>query len=840
MTRHHPLPFSLGSLLCAFVLLLTAHCSLLTVRAQSATATLSGTVEDQNGAVVPGANVIVLNSGTRLQREATTNDQGYFTIPLLPPNTYTVTVRRDGFAPVQVPNVVLNVGDQKALQIQLKAGDVNATVQVTNEAPIINESPAVGTVVDRQFVENLPLNGRSFQSLIALTPGVVLTKTSFGEQGQFSVNGQRANANYFTVDGVSANAGVSAGLGLVQSAGGALPAFGASGGTNSLVSVDAMQEFRIQTSTFAPEFGRTPGGQVQIATRSGTNEFRGTVFEYFRNDVFDANDWFANSRGLPKPTLRQNDFGGVLGGPIYLPRFGEGGPAIYSGKNRTFFFFSYEGLRLRLPQTQVTLVPSVASRQSAVPQMRPFLDAYPVPNGRVFANGFAEFAASYSDPLNLDASSIRLDHTFNDKLTLFARYNYSPSETTQRGLSSTNVSLNNLSESRFKTQTLTFGATQSVTPTVSNEIRANYTKSEGKGFRLIDNFGGAVPPPDSLLFPPFATSEDSLISFQIIGGRSLNIGKNVNNLQRQINLVDNVSVVKGAHQLKFGVDYRLLLPVDSPRSYDQIVIFIGLTGPAGATTGNTFFVVVGARDTVPLRFTNFSAYGQDTWKATQRLTLTYGLRWDVNPAPKGRDGKDLFTFENLDNPTALSVAPAGTPLYKTTYGNFAPRVGVAYQLSQRPGRETVLRGGFGVFYDLGSGALGNAPSSFPHGRSSALFGVQFPLTAALAVPPPFSLSIPASGMGFVADRDLKLPRVYQWNATAEQSLGANQLVSATYVGAVGRRLLRQKGGAPYPLIYCFYHRKHGHFGLSRDAAPVQTPALRRSASLSLLHVGALD
>src|SRR6266536_3669189 len=189
MTRHHPLPFSLGSLLCAFVLLLTAHCSLLTVRAQSATATLSGTVEDQNGAVVPGANVIVLNSGTRLQREATTNDQGYFTIPLLPHNTYTVTVRRDGFAPVQVPNVVLNVGDQKALQIQLKAGDVNATVQVTNEAPIINESPAVGTVVDRQFVENLPLNGRSFQSLIALTPGVVLTKTSFGEQGQFSVNG---------------------------------------------------------------------------------------------------------------------------------------------------------------------------------------------------------------------------------------------------------------------------------------------------------------------------------------------------------------------------------------------------------------------------------------------------------------------------------------------------------------------------------------------------------------------------------------------------------------------------------------------------------------------------
>jgi hypothetical protein len=344
MTRHHALPFALRPLLlsafCLLLFLINPHSLLITAVAQSATATLSGTVEDQNGAVVPGANVIVLNSGTRLQREATTNDQGYFTIPLLPPSTYTVTVRRDGFAPVQIPNLVLNVGDQKALQIQLKAGDVNATVQVVNEAPLISESPAVGTVVDRQFVENLPLNGRTFQSLISLTPGVVVTGTNGQEQGQFSVNGQRANTNYFTVDGVSANIGSAGQSTLGQAEAGALPGLSAFGSTSNLVSVDALQEFKVLTSTFAPEFGRTPGGQIQILTRAGTNDYHGTLFEYFRNDVFDANDWFNNATRLSKPATRQNDFGGVLGGPLPLPRFGEGGPSFLSGKNRTFFFFS--------------------------------------------------------------------------------------------------------------------------------------------------------------------------------------------------------------------------------------------------------------------------------------------------------------------------------------------------------------------------------------------------------------------------------------------------------------------------------------------------------------------
>src|SRR6266496_5507581 len=234
MMNHRPLLFALRALL------LLALCAL-PFAAHAQSATLSGTIEDQNKAAIPGVQVTIENTGTTLKRETTTNHEGSFTVPLLPPGHYVVTARRDGFAPVQINDVVLNVGDQKALTIELKAGDVNATVQVSSEAALISESPAVATTIDRQFVSNLPLNGRSFQSLLELTPGVTLFKAfnnNNGAGGQFSVNGQRTSANYFTVDGVSANTGITAGNFLGQSGSGQLPGLTALGTTQSLVAVD--------------------------------------------------------------------------------------------------------------------------------------------------------------------------------------------------------------------------------------------------------------------------------------------------------------------------------------------------------------------------------------------------------------------------------------------------------------------------------------------------------------------------------------------------------------------------------------------------------------------------
>jgi outer membrane receptor protein involved in Fe transport len=769
MIRHRPLQFALSSL--QRTALLFALCALpfASVYSQSTTATLSGTVEDEHGAVIPGVNITVINQATGAERQATTNGEGYFVVPLLPPSRYQITAQNQGFTTVRIPEVVLNVGDQKALKIQLKAGDINATVQVVNDAPLINESPTVSTVVDRQFVGNLPLNGRSFQSLISLTPGVVLTKTSpVQEQGQFSVNGQRPNANYFMVDGVSANMGLSNSTGLGQQGGGTTPGLTVLGGTNNLVSVDALQEFKVQTSTFAPEFGRTPGGQISILTRSGTNRFSGTVFDYIRNDALNASDWFNNALRLPKPAERQHDFGGVLGGPII--------------KNRTFFFFSYEGLRLRLPQTKITDVPSLSSRQDprASAAIRRLLSAFPLPNGPEAAGGIAQFAASFSSPSTLDATSIRVDHTVSHKLTLFGRYNHAPSDTVERG---TNASLNQLLPTQLNTQTLTAGATWAITPNFSNDFRANYSRISSNVSFLIDDFGGAVPPPDSL-FSSNLSPQENLFAMFLAGGRNtvFTVGANNRNRQRQVNLVDNLSVITGPHQLKFGIDYRRISPIFEQFRFNEFLIFNDVDQ---AITGRTALISVQSTDSNVLFFTNFSAFAQDMWKITRRLTLTYGLRWDVNPPPTGE--KELFTFTGFDNPATLTLAPQGTPLWETTYSNFAPRIGLAYQLSQEQGRETVLRGGFGVFYDLGTGSTGNVVSGSPYSRFKSLFGETYP--SAQAVPIPFTLD-PPYGFIFIFDPNLKLPRTYQWNITLEQSLGTNQIVSAAYVGASGRRLLR--------------------------------------------------
>src|SRR6266853_1916362 len=278
MTRCRPLSLTIRCLVVS-ALLVACHSLLITAFAQSASATLSGTVEDEHGAVIPGVSITVINNATGAQRQATTNGEGYFVVPLLPPSRYQITAQNQGFTTVRIPEVVLNVGDRKALQIQLKAGDINATVQVVNDAPLINESPAVGTVVDRKLVENIPLNGQSFNTLMLLTPGtVIVSSSSPSNPGQFSINGQRTDGNYFQVDGVGANFGASTQSAVGQSGGGGTQAFNAYGGTASLVSVDAVQEFRVETSSFAPEYGRTPGGQVSISTRSGTNQFHGDVF----------------------------------------------------------------------------------------------------------------------------------------------------------------------------------------------------------------------------------------------------------------------------------------------------------------------------------------------------------------------------------------------------------------------------------------------------------------------------------------------------------------------------------------------------------------------------------
>ncbi len=748
------------------------------LRAQSTNASLTGRVTDPSKSFIADAKLAATSTATNVRYETTTNTSGEYYLANLPPGLYQIEIEKPGFKKLIKPDVNLHVQDALAIGFELTLGSSSESITVeAGVLPVDTASATVSTLVDRTFVEDLPLNGRSFQTLIMLTPGVVITATAFDDQGQFSVNGQRADANYFTVDGVSANFGVTGYFPLLQSAGGALPALTAWGGTNSLVSVDALQEFRLQTSSFAPEFGRTPGGQISIVTRSGSNSFHGTLFNYFRNDVLDAKDWFANFNHLPKPAERQNDFGGVFGGPIL--------------KDKTFFFFSYEGLRLRQPVTQTTAVPDAASRQQAPATMQPFLNAYPVANGASVGPGLGQFNASYSNPSSLDAYSIRLDHIINSKFSLFGRYNYSPSSLKQRGAPFTVTALNTTDFLDSSVHTFTVGLTQAIKSGISNEVRANYSNQRLGSMVALDDFGGAVPPSDSLLFPAGFSSTNGVFLMFIIGAGEYGHGKLATDEQRQVNVVDNLAVTKGSHQLKLGADYRWLAPFSSPFSYQQFIFFSGVTAtPGGAASGTASFAQSTAAESNALLSRNFSFYSQDTWKITPRLTLTYGLRWDINPPLTGKNSaNDPFTVVGLNDPPTMTLAPRGTPLYDTTYGNVAPRVGGAYQLRETANWATVLRGGFGIFYDLGSGSLGGVSSFFPYNIRNNFFATPFPLTAQQAAPPALTTNPPVNSM-LIADLHLKLPRSYQWNVAVEQSLGKSQSISLTYIGADGRDLLR--------------------------------------------------
>jgi hypothetical protein len=256
-------------------------------------------------------------------------------------------------------------------------------------------------------------------------------------------------------------------------------------------------------------------------------------------------------------------------------------------------------------------------------------------------------------------------------------------------------------------------------------------------------------------------------------------------------VVDYLSIIAASHQLKFGIDYRRLSPTFDPRKYDLEVSFNGVDG---ALRGEAAEVFIQTQYLAPtMLFTNLSIFAQDMWRITPRVTLTFGIRWEYNPPPKEKNGNDPFTVKQVDDPSTIALMPRGTLLWKKSYDSFAPRVGIAYQLSNRSGWESLIRGGAGIFYDLGNGLAANAAGFgiFPFSRIKFLFNVPYPLSPDLAAPPPFSLDSPY-GFLFTYQPDLKLPYSYQWNITLEQTLGNRQNISVSYVASSGRRLLRQE------------------------------------------------
>jgi hypothetical protein len=781
------------AILCASLLLSSA---LLAQNAQ-----LTGIVTDPSKAAIPHVTIEILNEQTQETTPANSNDTGFYTANALKPGTYRITFAATGFQTQVVEHATVAVAGKINLDVTLRPGGVSETVSVDASGLEINTVDAtVSTVIDRQFVNTIPLNGRSFQSLLTAVPGVsVVPSTGTGNSGEFTVNGQRTEGNYFTVDGVSANTGASpSGIGIGGGFSGTTPNETVLGTTQSLLSVDALQEFRATTSSFSAEYGRTPGGQFSIVSRSGTDQLHGTAYDYLRNDALDANNTFNKRSGLPRIAERQNDFGGTVGGPLWLPH-------LYNGRDKTFFFFSYEGLRLRTPvAATLTGVPSLALRQDTTvsPQLRQIFNAYPLPNGPdrpgtagtgKSYNTLGSFTAGYSSPSQLDASSLRLDHSFSDRFKIFGRAAYTPASITTHD----SGDLATITASKGKTKLVTLGATNIFSARATNDLRFNLTANDADTSQTMSNFGGATVFPLSNI-PGFADpTRDTFIFNFFYDIRARMYLAPAATRQRQINVVDTFSTVFGRHSLRFGVDYRRLITSESrPPLYE----FAYVLSP-DQIYANTMAGIVAQKYTASMRpvYENYSAFAQDEWKATSRLSLSLGLRWDVNPAPHDDAGNDPFGV-TTSSPYTAQVALKGTKLWQTRYGNLAPRFGLAYQVHQTPGYETVLRLGGGLFFDVGTTNASQGYSGLGSSATVTPSGIAFPLTQAQidAIPAP-NTTAPYGASVYAMNPHLSSPYSVQWNATVEQGLGHNQTLTLGYIASVGRQLYLPKQYLPYYL-----------------------------------------
>ncbi len=682
----------------------------------------------------------------------------------------------DGVAPRRVEVPVEAPAGSTATVAGLAAAigsncSVCATVNVssTSESIMYTTHAQISTRAESRRVTDLPSRARSLQGFVLLAPGTVSpgpTNPVSSTLANISVNGQRPASNQFSIDGVDGNFGIAPGG---QSPGASVSgstALTATGGTNPIASVEATQELTIRTYGHSAEYGRSPGALVSIVSKSGTNSFHGSGFYLFDHEALDANDWFANSLALAKPRHRLNDFGGTIGGPIQ--------------RDHWFFFASYEGLRLRQPVVAFTDVPSLAARQTAPANMQPLLNLYPLPNQPQRADGFAGHAASFANAGRHDALSLKIDGRPTDRLSLGGYLTLTNSSANERGASG--LALNTLNHLSSRSRTVTGSMAYTLSSTMVAEAKVNYSRFTSRSLYELDTFGGATLPGAAVFSQPGLSADSALFSAdRNARNTQLMSGSGVASTQRQFNALGAWTLVSGTHTIKVGADYRRIFPTIGLRGQEQSVLFDGVAQAVTGTAARVnFFTRSESQRPV---FNQVSIYGQDEWRVSSNLKLTYGLRWEVSPAPGGADQMRALAVDQIDDPARLAIAPAGTRRWETTYGNFAPRVGLAYQADDNG--DLIVRGSFGIRYDLGNAAVGDAyADSYPFLNGQSQFNAPFSFGAttpanSAAVTVPFS----------AFDPHLQLPYLIEWSASVERSLGYGQTISAAYVGNAGRRLL---------------------------------------------------
>jgi hypothetical protein len=718
-------------------------------------ASLYGRVVDASEGGIQDASVTIVNEDTGFRRALQSENDGGYAAGALDPGSYKITVRKEGFRTVIRFGVPLSAGLATRADFSLPVGSMMESITVHGTAPLVDgEDAALATRFDREEMQRIPLNGGGMLSLLDLVPGTIVTPATRGEAGQFTTNGQRPNTNYFTVDGVSANNGITAGGLPAQSTGGTLPAVSAFGSLDSLISLSAVQDVRVETSSSIAEFGRLPGAGVELTSQSGANEFHGSTVYRIRNEIAGANDWFGNQSGFGRLPLRLNDLTQTFGGPVR--------------RNRTFFFLSYEFMDLLQPFVWTQPVPGPAIRQTAADWAQPVLALFPAPDRTPTSGGLGLWTGRSDRPAGLNTGGARIDQAITARIAFFGRYNDSPSSN-QYG----SIDLNQLD---LRAVSLTLGLDARPTAALAFDTRVNESQSSAHSLWTAPGQGAGpncdLLPLDTAFVPNGTASCDTLVRFTIAGVGQLVSGREGDRRQRQFQAVQSGAWRYRGHAFGFGADYRAITAVRRDVSPTLSVIADQLSD---LTNSSKVWDSTSPPVSQSARVQELSLWAQDTWQIAPRLTLAMGLRWEFSPAPVPP------TAVNFYNADVQGFVPLRQPLWPTSGTDFAPRLGAAWRLD-RSGR-TVLRAGGGLYYDsslsIATDILNGGPLSVQQFTSDreGLF------TSVL-------------DYGFMPG--LRLPRVTQWNVSLEHGFGAHNLVSLAYAGAEGHDLIRREiGGNGY-------------------------------------------
>jgi outer membrane receptor protein involved in Fe transport len=727
------------------------------------TAVLQGTVTDAKSAVLPNATVTVRNRATSTERTTQTDSEGNYQVAALPPGVYTVEVKVQGFKTQVADQVTIEVAKNVVQNFQMEVGALSEQVLVSSDVPVIETTTtSVGTVINQRTVQEIPLNGRHFVDLGLLIPGSVtppqngfLTAPLRG-QGSFAFNtaGGREDTVNFMINGINLND-------MVQ---------------NQITfqpSINTVQEFKVDNSTFSAEYGRNSGAVVNIATRSGNNDYHGEAFEFLRNDLLDARNFF--DRNANPPPFKRNQFGFNIGGPLNLPHFGEGGPIFgYNGKNRTFFFFSYEGTRQRQGLTLTGNTLTNAQRASVTnPTILKLLPLIPLATSVDIVNNVevARFAGAGTAPVDIDQFTGDVSHQIgaNDRI-----HGYYAHQKDKRG--EPNLQGNTMpgwgDTRQSRRQIFTLNETHIFGPNLTNEARLGFNR-----INITFTPNAQLNPAD--FFINNGVNDDIGLPQMSITGFNFNLGGPAGFPQGRADMTlvvsDTVSYLRGNHSFKFGGEARRFY--NNNFNLDTGTFTFANVTNFLAGNASQFSVTLGDRSSAIIQ-NAFGFYVQDNFKARPNLTLELGLRYDWNMTPTERYNR--FVVFDPSTRQFVRVGSGIDKVYKENNKNFQPRVGIAWDPFNDG--KTSIRAAYSILTDQPVTNVVTPLTSNPPLATPLTFSGPVTFTNALLV-------AGAAGLApTTVDQNFDNAYVQSWNLNIQRELGRDLGVSVGYFGTKGTHL----------------------------------------------------